>query len=194
MINRPAQRGRNGDRDHQLNADAKAEAKTLLQDRAVGEHRLPLRTLRPCPIYPLAELRQRIRRPALAHSDVQPNDTRLGQIRCRSAAQNSDEPLSCQRAPALPAVGWLSCIIGTFSAKKPPQRSELEQQRSWPRADNSGGIQSTHPGCTKHPCNGLRVGGAEGDRTPDLRIANAKECLSFRRQVAPLIPKHGRSP
>src|SRR5690349_2749060 len=68
VIDRPAHRSRNADRDHQLDADTEAEADTLLQSRAVGDHRLPASALRLRLVDPLAELRQRIRRSALAHS------------------------------------------------------------------------------------------------------------------------------
>ena len=39
-----------------------------------------------------------------------------------------------------------------------------------------------------------RNGGAEGDRTPDLRIAKAKDYAAFPRQTTPLLPDSCRNP
>src|ERR1700758_3731634 len=75
MVDRPAQRSRDADRDHQLDADAQAEAETLLHGRAVAGRRSAADALRPRLVDPLAKPRQRIRRPALAHSEKRNHKT-----------------------------------------------------------------------------------------------------------------------
>src|SRR5215469_17510381 len=67
MVDRPTQRRRDADCDHQLQSDAEAKADTLLQGRAITGRRLPPNMLRPCPVDPFAEPRQRVRRFPLAH-------------------------------------------------------------------------------------------------------------------------------
>jgi hypothetical protein len=67
-IDRPAQAGRDDDRDDELDADAKAEPEPLLQDRAIANHGLPPDALRPRLVDLIGKPRQRIRRPAFAHS------------------------------------------------------------------------------------------------------------------------------
>src|SRR5271165_5182819 len=67
-IDSPAQAGRDGDRDAKLDADTQAEAEPLLQGGAVADDRLDPNALRPRLVDLFAKPRQRVRRPAVAHS------------------------------------------------------------------------------------------------------------------------------
>src|SRR6516164_10507445 len=67
-IDRPAQARRDDDRDDELDADTEAETEPLLQNRAVANDRLPPDALRPRLVDLFAKPRQRVRRPAVAHS------------------------------------------------------------------------------------------------------------------------------
>src|SRR6516162_2650759 len=67
-IDRPAQAGRDDDRDYELDADTQAEPEPLLQDRTIGNHGPPPDAFRPRLIDLIAKPRQRVRRPAFAHS------------------------------------------------------------------------------------------------------------------------------
>src|SRR6516165_2018450 len=67
-IDRPAQAGRDDYRDDKLDANADAETQPLLHRRAIANRRLSPDALRPRLVDLVAKPRQRIRRPAFAHS------------------------------------------------------------------------------------------------------------------------------
>src|SRR5690349_10301406 len=56
-IDRPTHRGRDNHRNHEFDADAEAETKTLLQRRAIANRWLPPHTLRPRLVEPFAKSR-----------------------------------------------------------------------------------------------------------------------------------------
>src|SRR6516164_2499981 len=67
-IDRPAQAGRDDYRDDKLDADTDTETEPLLEGRAIANRRLSPDALRPRLVDLVAKPRQRIRRPAFAHS------------------------------------------------------------------------------------------------------------------------------
>src|ERR1700749_3877615 len=54
-VDRPSQSRREANRNDELDANSEAKADTLLKGRAVTDPRLPLNTLPPSPVDPLAE-------------------------------------------------------------------------------------------------------------------------------------------
>src|SRR5271166_290162 len=67
VIDRPSERGRETDRNHQLNSDAEAKTDTLLQGGTITNRRLSWSMLRARLVDPFTKTRQRVRRLALAH-------------------------------------------------------------------------------------------------------------------------------
>src|SRR5271168_3416185 len=99
-IDRPTQAGPDRDRDNQLDADAEAKAEPLLQNRAVLNHGLRPDALRPRLVDLFAKPRQRIPRPAFAHSGKRNHRCSHRRYYRRSAAHHSDTPEPSQRGPA----------------------------------------------------------------------------------------------